>query len=660
MVDAEAVAYVDKLIEEYLLFRGFTQSLKTFQNEKKNDKTKGYKVQKIVSTLLSNIQSLNITAVLEMWNHLQQTFFQRLDEDMTLTVQQLEISVKRYYLIHAIQQGKTEKVTEFFTVLGDSLAQDKNWKSWFALPYMKNPENDIHFRVFFSKTWYEAFTLSLHNFLSVIFQNVPLPKILNFNMERTARLTLEAQINHLTTENENLRKKLDDAKRDIDSLHKADRVKRANEILVEETSKSRSNSVVEQIPPGYTSFNEIQRKRLHSSATEMDKPIRPETSPKFESSPRVATQPVSINQPPGAKEPTLPNSPRNQTLSIGLAHRQTSEQLPGEPLPSTFNLVISNTEAFSINAPINCCKFSSDGSYFACGSKAGVTKIFPLGTAHNKNAATIIGSSEIQALEWDHKTSKLLFLGTSDGHVKIWSVSADKFVGDITVGSGYKKVKDIVCSPSDNSFVCSLGNAVENQPGAVVTYNLKTLQQSTKIDVMPQTTINALALNHNGTMMVAAGADGMIRLYDMTSFKSIMGWKAHAGEVAGVRFSVDETSIYSVGADSKITQWSLHNIGKMMKQYEYEGYYTENGFAPRKVDMSFDENGKYFLIGSKNNTALMYNVDHSLPILSVGKHTKPVICIDWHPTESCCLTGSLDWSVCMTSFAQVPNSPLHD
>jgi len=63
-----------------------------------------------VSTLLSNIQSLNIQAVLEMWNHLQQTFFQRLDEDMTLTVQQLEISVKRYYLIYAIQQGKSEKV----------------------------------------------------------------------------------------------------------------------------------------------------------------------------------------------------------------------------------------------------------------------------------------------------------------------------------------------------------------------------------------------------------------------------------------------------------------------------------------------------------------------------------------------------------------------
>jgi WD40 repeat protein len=81
---------------------------------------------------------------------------------------------------------------------------------------------------------------------------------------------------------------------------------------------------------------------------------------------------------------------------------------------------------------------------------------------------------------------------------------------------------------------------------------------------MPQTTINALALNHNGTMMVAAGADGMIRLYDMTSFKSIMGWKAHAGEVAGVRFSVDETSIYSVGADSKVNLDNLYGVKSLI------------------------------------------------------------------------------------------------
>lgn len=56
----------------------------------------------------------------------------------------------------------------------------------------------------------------------------------------------------------------------------------------------------------------------------------------------------------------------------------------------------------------------------------------------------------------------------------------------------------------------------------------------------------------------------MIRLYDMTSFKSIMGWKAHAGEVAGVRFSVDETSIYSVGADSKVNLDNLYGVKSLI------------------------------------------------------------------------------------------------
>jgi hypothetical protein len=82
----------------------------------------------------------------------------------------------------------------------------------------------------------------------------------------------------------------------------------------------------------------------------MDKPIRPETPPKFESSPRVATQPVSINQPPGAKEPTLPNSPRNQTLSIGLAHRYVYTSIPYKEMESrgvNENIIQANIGAAS-------------------------------------------------------------------------------------------------------------------------------------------------------------------------------------------------------------------------------------------------------------------------------------------------------------------------
>lgn len=38
------VQYVDELIKEYLLFRGFTQTLKSFDNELKMEKEKGFRV----------------------------------------------------------------------------------------------------------------------------------------------------------------------------------------------------------------------------------------------------------------------------------------------------------------------------------------------------------------------------------------------------------------------------------------------------------------------------------------------------------------------------------------------------------------------------------------------------------------------------------------
>lgn len=49
----ENVAFADELVKEYLLFRGFTQTYKTFNLEKKHDKTRGFQVIQIYVTLHS-------------------------------------------------------------------------------------------------------------------------------------------------------------------------------------------------------------------------------------------------------------------------------------------------------------------------------------------------------------------------------------------------------------------------------------------------------------------------------------------------------------------------------------------------------------------------------------------------------------------------------
>lgn len=42
------VQYMDELVREYLLFRGFTATLKSFDNELKIDKDKGFRVSWLV------------------------------------------------------------------------------------------------------------------------------------------------------------------------------------------------------------------------------------------------------------------------------------------------------------------------------------------------------------------------------------------------------------------------------------------------------------------------------------------------------------------------------------------------------------------------------------------------------------------------------------
>ena len=47
-----AVEAIDDMIKDYLVFRGFTATLKSFENQIKNDKNKSFKVRQICIILL--------------------------------------------------------------------------------------------------------------------------------------------------------------------------------------------------------------------------------------------------------------------------------------------------------------------------------------------------------------------------------------------------------------------------------------------------------------------------------------------------------------------------------------------------------------------------------------------------------------------------------
>ncbi|KAL1456057.1 hypothetical protein WDU94_000811 [Cyamophila willieti] len=77
------IQYIDELIREYLLFRGFAGTLKMFDIELKQDKEKGFRVDRIVDQFLQLIYAHDLSAVREFWNHLYTRMFSKLEIEFT-------------------------------------------------------------------------------------------------------------------------------------------------------------------------------------------------------------------------------------------------------------------------------------------------------------------------------------------------------------------------------------------------------------------------------------------------------------------------------------------------------------------------------------------------------------------------------------------------
>lgn len=73
------IQYVDSVLREYMLFRGFSNTLKTFDSELKSDKDKGFRVDKIIDQMMGAINTQDLLLLREIWNHLDGHLFSKLE-----------------------------------------------------------------------------------------------------------------------------------------------------------------------------------------------------------------------------------------------------------------------------------------------------------------------------------------------------------------------------------------------------------------------------------------------------------------------------------------------------------------------------------------------------------------------------------------------------
>ncbi|KAG5128128.1 hypothetical protein AAZX31_10G216300 [Glycine max] len=637
--------HAEELVREFLVFRGFTNTLESYDAELRTDIGKGFEVDKILDLIFSlYVPKFHADSLLALLGFFKHYLSSSSDSPLLSTLSKLETSLLRFYVVHAVQCNRNDKVVDFFALYGAELLQSsQDWTHWFAIPYKKNPHLDPEFRVFFSKEWYQALHLSSRNFFSEVFNATRLPALLKVSSEMNATNLLKRDIVHLNLKLSQLQALLDEKEAQLRQFRSMEGGSTGSSSNLREETARVSKDSSELFPTGIPQVGqtEISQDSVAGGLGNIRSELIGSTS--------------------GNDSTTFLS---NDRMRNGRADNATLKDNNGEVFGEEdfAEVKVEYQETFlGHTGPISRCCFSASGNNIASASLDGTVRIWTYDTSTpvSRNA-TIYCGTEILSLDWECKSDRLLLIGTSDGCIKAWNVDAKRVVCDLNTTEAFPSVLDIKCSPVEPIFVSAAAsggagsNYIDNLGFASLTvWNMKTWKAMTVLPLGEDPpAITSLCFNHNGKILAASAVDGMIHMFDMSAGLQITGWPAHDSSISSILFGPDETSIFSLGSDGKIFEWSLQNQGQILWSRDSSRFcYPFNDSKYCRHEMALDANGRRLLVTSSSFRAPIYQVHGHLSGWRTLPHGAPITAVDWHPTLPIFLTGSADNSVRVTSLS---------
>ncbi|TYI52981.1 hypothetical protein E1A91_D12G286900v1 [Gossypium mustelinum] len=642
----ENMQYAEELVREFLVFRGFTNTLQAFETERCTDIGKMFQVYKIVDLIFAiYIPKFHAEKLVGLFSFFKQCFSSWSETTMLDTFSKLEGSVLRCYIVHALQSGRKDKVVEFFGMNGnDLLLKGSDWTAWFAIPYVKNPSIDPQFRVYFSKEWYEALRLSVRNFFSEIFNGT-----LKISSEKNT-------ISCLKKDNKRLNQKLLQLQALLEE--------KDAQLGLSKRSMGAANSSFQ------SSGIDGENLRPSSSSEDICAPATSYLGRIPQSEECAAAEPTKF------ASARVESSSRQDSYSASSLHASsggvddTAQKLYGSHFDENGRDMLREEEFPEVSvefqetflghtSPITRCRFSASGNNIASASVDGTVRIWTYDSSipASRNA-TIYCGAEIMSLDWECKSDRLLLIGTADGGIKAWNVDAKRVVCDLNTTDAFPSVLDLKCSPVEPIFVSAassrrLGsNSIDSLGYASLTvWNMKTWKAMTVLPLGEDPpAITSLCFNHNGKILAASATDGMIHMFDMSAGLQITGWPAHDSAISSLLFGPDETSIFSLGSDGKIFEWSLQNQGRVLWSKTSSWFSEPQTSKYCRHEMALDASGRQLLATSGSVRAPIYQVQGHSNGFKTLPHSAAITTVDWHPSLPIFLTGSADNSVRVTSI----------
>ncbi len=577
--------------------------------------------------MMQQVSSHDLTSLRELWTHLNQRVFSRLDQSsQAAAAARLEAGVLKLYVVNCLQTRRPEKAREFFERLSSDLQGQPEWREWFALPFLPSPESNPTFSPYFTRQWQEALMLSLHNFLSIAFACLPPPRIAEHS-------SAVRKIRRLREENDALRRRLN-------SLHAA--FKRSggasiNDIACPEalppedimddfyiiaqeaptsesqakTLKSFLRNITGSSSSSSTSPSQQQQQQQHlaggdSSGDKSKQPSNKQISSSLKETKSRSSSKSRPSAPVGAVSPSSSQQQQQHApvkrvsqsslgpppSSLGLASGGGGAASVSPSLASSSSkenrlayLLLGQEEYLEHHSEVTHARFSTSGYLIASSDVDGVVKVWSASPAP-LTQATFISPSSVTALEWLPDSERHFLYGTSTGSIRLCDKEERRAINEAVISGGRKvPISTLACAPSGANggvFVAGTGSALRLYDSKMMSlvHEFGSAEEETGLVSASPHQLTCCAFNHNSQMVLTSGSDGKTRIFDLRRKDCISSWSVSTSTstpVLGIALSADETSVYALTSSGSFSAWSVYQSGQRIFEHLVEDPFFSDG-----------------------------------------------------------------------------------
>ena len=594
------------------------------------------------------ISSQDLAGLRDLWNHLETRLFNRLEPVQCASVSKLEAGLLKLFVVNCISNKKPEKLKEFFDKMTPELHHQHEWRDWFALPFIINPETHPTFAPYFSRQWQDTLLLSLYNFLSLIFGCLPLPKLIDFN-------STNAKIKALKEENAALRRKLVELARSLPAVDRQEApmpdVPPPQDVMddffiIAQETNIQTNPTADNQVKGLKGF-------LRTLTSNPATPSNAKTNDPTKKSKlgTVAENPKSRSSSKSrAKHAPLARlSQGSSSLLKGVKNDENEARLAF--------LLLSQEEYGEHHSEVTQCKFSRGlGNVVASSDVDGVVKIWSATPGSPHTLATFISNSGVHALDWigassGSATDRYFVYGTVTGTIRICDQLERKTCHELHLEGTC--VSQLECNANGSLLAAMTAPDVKaTEGGSLEIYDLRT---STKLEHNfspplsggPQPVFTSCRFNHNSQMITTGASDGKIRIFDLRRRDCISSWNVSNEAILTIQPSSDDTSCYVMSANGEFTNWSIVQTSQKVFGVTVDDSYFEQ--CPRNAlgaAFSFTGDDRHILACSTNG-GVIYEAQTMDKVLGLRGHSTYVTCVDWsHSTDhGPCVTAGCDGQI---------------